>query len=170
MQTKKQKEDLVKKLSEQLVKMKAAVFADYTGMSVAKLTELRRKLRVKDVELKVAKKTLIDIALKGAGIEAVDTKKMVGQVAVIMGYSDEVAPAKTIYEFDKKGERIKILGGILEKNFIDAQGVLSLAKLPSRQELLAKAVGSIAAPLTGMVNVLQGNLRGLVQVLSQIKK
>ena len=170
MQTKKQKEDLVKKLSEQLVKMKAAVFADYTGMSVAKLTELRRKLRVKDVELKVAKKTLIDIALKGAGIEAVDTKKMVGQVAVIMGYSDEVAPAKTIYEFDKKGERIKILGGILEKNFIDAQGVLSLAKLPSRQELLAKAVGSIAASLTGMVNVLQGNLRGLVQVLSQIKK
>ena len=160
----------MKKLSEQLVKMKAAVFADYTGMSVAKLTELRRKLRVKDVELKVAKKTLIDIALKGAGIEKIDTKKMAGQIAVIMGYSDEVAPAKTIYEFDRKGEQIKILGGILEKNFIDAQGVLSLAKLPSRQELLAKAVGSIAAPLTGMVNVLQGNLRGLVQVLSQIKK
>lgn len=168
MQTKKQKEDLVKKLTEQLMKMKAAVFADYTGMSVAKLTQLRRKLRERNVELKVAKKTLIDIAVKNAGIAEVDIKKMVGQVAVIMGYSDEVAPAKTIYEFDKKGERMKILGGILERNFIDAQSVLSLAKLPSKQELLAKAVGSIAAPLTGLVNVLQGNIRGLVQVLSQI--
>ena len=57
-----------------------------------------------------------------------------------------------------------------ESKFIEAVSVLNLAKLPSRQELLAKAVGSIAAPLSGMVNVLQGNLRGLVQVLSQIKK
>jgi len=170
MQTKKQKEELIKKLSDNLAKMKAAVFADYTGMSVAKLTELRRKLRAKDVELKVAKKTLIDIAAQKAGLDKIDTKKMTGQVAVIMGYSDEVAAAKTVYEFDKKGEQVKILGGILEKNFIDAQGVLSLAKLPSRQELLVKMVGSIAAPMSGLVNVLQGNIRGLVQVLSQIKK
>jgi large subunit ribosomal protein L10 len=170
MQTKKQKEVIVKDLAEKLGKIKAAVFADYTGMSVAKLTELRRKLREKNVEVKVAKKTLIDIAAKKAGMEKINTKEMAGQVAVIMGYDDEVAPAKTIYEFDKKGEQIKFLGGILENNFIDAQGVLSLAKLPTKQELLAKAVGSIAAPLSGMVNVLQGNLRGLVQVLSQIKK
>lgn len=170
MQTKTQKQEVVKDLTDKFKKTKAVVFADYTGMSVARLTELRRKLRTKDNELKVAKKTLIDLAVKNAGITNLDARKMTGQMAVIMGYGDEVAPAKTIFEFDKKGEQIKILGGILENNFIDAQGVLSLAKLPSKQELLAKAVGSIAAPLTGMVNVLQGNLRGLVQVLSQIKK
>jgi large subunit ribosomal protein L10 len=170
MQTRSQKEIIVKDLADKLGKIKAAVFADYTGMSVAKLTELRRKLREKNADLKVAKKTLIDLAAKKAGLEKIDTKNMTGQVAVIMGYDDEVTPAKTIFEFDKKSEKIKFLGGILENNFIDAQGVLSLAKLPSKQELLAKAVGSIAAPLSGMVNVLQGNLRGLIQVLSQIKK
>lgn len=169
MQTKKQKEELVKKLSEQLTKMRAAVFADYTGMGAVKLTELRRKLLARDVELKVVKKTLIDIAAKNAGFDKIDAKKMAGQVALVMGYSDEIAPAKIIYEFDKKGEQMKILGGILERNFIDAQGVISLAKLPSRQELLAKAVGSIAAPMSGMLNVLQGNLRNLVSVLAQIK-
>ncbi|HRY52415.1 MAG TPA: 50S ribosomal protein L10 [Candidatus Portnoybacteria bacterium] len=170
MQTKAQKQDIVKDLTDKLKKAKAAVFADYTGMSVAKLTELRRKLRSKDNELKVAKKTLIDLAVKNAGISNLDARNLPGQMMVVMGFSDEVASAKTIFEFDKKGEQVKILGGILENNFIDKQGVLSLAKLPSKQELLAKAVGSMAAPLTGMLNVLQGNIRGLVQVLSQIKK
>ncbi len=170
MQTKAQKEELVKEISERLAKTKAAVFADYTGLSVAKITDLRRKLKAQNSELKVAKKTLIDLAFKKAGFDNVGSKKMTGQVAVAFGYQDEVAPAKTLYEFDKKGEQLKILGGILENKFIDALSVLNLAKLPSRQELLAKLVGSVAAPLSGLVNVLQGNLRGLVQVLSQIKR
>jgi large subunit ribosomal protein L10 len=170
MQTKKQKEAIVKDLADKLNKIKAVVFADYTGLSVAKITDLRRKLKAQDGELKVAKKTLIDLAFKKAGIKNVDTKKMAGQVAVVFGYQDEVAPAKVIHDFAKKEEKLKILGGILESRFIDAMSVANLAKLPSRQELLAKAVGSIAAPISGMVNVLQGNLRGLVQVLSQIKK
>ncbi|KKT26249.1 MAG: 50S ribosomal protein L10 [Parcubacteria group bacterium GW2011_GWA2_43_9b] len=170
MQTKQQKQTLVKELVERLAKTKAAVFADYTGLSVAKLTELRRKLSAQSGELKVAKKTLIDLSFKQGGIAGVNTKNMSGQVMVAFGYNDEVAPAKILNDFTKKNEQLKILGGILENKFIDSAGVLSLAKLPSKQELLGQLVGTIAAPMSEMLNVLQGNLRGLVRILSQINR
>ena len=170
MQTKQQKETIVKELTDKLSKIKSVVFADYTGLTVTKLTKLRRDLRKQGVDIQVAKKTLIDLSLKKAGITDTDAKKMPGQLAVVMSYEDEVAPAKIVYGFSRKEERLKILGGILNNIFIDKDGVVGLAKLPSRAELLAKAVGSIAAPLRGMVTVLQGNLSGLVRVLSQIKK
>ncbi len=169
MQTKQQKQQLVKEIRERLAKMKAAVFADYTGLSVAKLTALRRKLLAQSSELKVAKKTLIDLSFKQGGIANVDTKNMSGQVMVAFGYEDEVAPAKILNDFSRQNEQLEILGGILENKFIDKLGVLSLAKLPSRQELFGKLVGTIAAPMSGLLNVLQGNLRGLVRVLFQIK-
>ena len=168
MQTKQQKQQLVKEISERLARIKAAVFADYTGLSVAKLTELRRKLLTESGELKVAKKTLIDLTFKQGGISGVDTKNMKGQIAVAFGYQDEVGPAKILNDFAKKNEQLKILGGILENKFIDKISVINLAKLPSKQELLGQLVGTIAAPMSGMLNVLQGNLRGLVRVLSQI--
>ncbi len=93
MQTKQQKQQLVKEISERLLKTKAVVFADYTGLSVAKLTELRRKLLAQSGELKVAKKTLIDISFKQSGIADVDTKSMTGQVAVALGL--QVPAART---------------------------------------------------------------------------
>jgi len=170
MQTKQQKELLVKEIAERLARTKAAVFADYTGLSVIKLTELRRKLLAQSGELKVAKKTLIDLSFKQGGIAGVDTKNMKGQVMMAFGYQDEVAPAKILNDFAKNNEHLKILGGILENKFIDRMSVISLAKLPSKQELLGQLVGTIAVPMSGMLNVLQGNLRGLVRVLSQINR
>ncbi len=170
MLTKNQKHDLVKDLKERLSKIKSAVFADFTGLSVAKMTELRRKFRQEGVEMKVAKKTLIDLAAKEANIENVETKKMTGQIVFALGYEDEIAPAKILHSFAKTEEKLKVLGGIFEKKFVDAKTVISLAMLPSKQELLARAVGSIASPLSGLVNVLQGNLKNLIYVLSQIKQ
>lgn len=170
MQTKQQKQQLVKEIVERLKKTKGAVFADYTGLSVAKLTELRRKLLAQAGELKVAKKTLLDISFKEGGVSEVNTKDMSGQVAVAFGYGDEVGAAKILNDFAKKNEQLKILGGVLENKFIDQASVISLAKLPSKQELLGQLVGTVAAPISGFVNVLQGNLRGLVRVLSQINK
>jgi len=150
--------------------MKAAVFADYTGLTVAKMTELRRKLKEQNAEIKVVKKTLLDLVFKKQGWEKIEPKKMSGQLALVIGYEDEVAPSKVVYNFSKTSEHLKILGGILNNVFIDSETIVSLAKLPGRQELLARAVGSISAPLSGLVNVLQGNLRDLVYVLAQIKK
>ncbi len=167
--TKKQKEELISDLSEKLGKAKAALFADYTGLTVAQITSLRNELRKENISAKVAKKTLIDLALKKAGL-AEAAKKMPGQVILITGENDEVAPAKISYKFSRKNDKLKILGGLLNGNFIDLAGVMALAKLPSREQLLASVVGTIAAPLSGLVGVLQGNLRGFVRVLSQIKK
>ena len=133
------------------------------------MSELRKKLRAADSEFKAAKKTLMNIALKDAKLDA-DVKKMPGEVALVLGYKDQVSPAKLVWEFSKGNQNIKILGGIFENNFIEVEKVLALAQLPSKDELLAKMVGSIASPMSGFLNVLQGNIRGLVVALNQISK
>lgn len=163
------KEEVVKELGDKLAKQKSIVFADFTGLKVKDLGELKAKLRQSNAEFKVAKKTLMRVAFKEKGID-VDPKGLAGELALVMGYGDEVAPAKLVYEFSKTNENVKILGGLLENNALSVAQVTSLAQLPSKQELLAKMVGSISAPTRNFVGVLQGNIRGLVQVLSQIKK
>ena len=163
------KEEIVKELGTKLAKQKSIVFADFTGLKVKDLTALKIKLRQNNAEFKVAKKTLMKVAFQEKGID-IDPKTLAGEVALVMGYGDEVAPAKMVYEFSKTNQNIKILGGLLENNALTIAQVNSLAMLPSKQELLAKLVGSISAPSRNLVGVLQGNIRGLVQVLSQIKK
>jgi large subunit ribosomal protein L10 len=169
MQTKAQKKELVKDMVSRIKEAKSVVFADFKGVKVKDLTNLKKELRKEGVEFKVSKKTLINIAFREAGIE-VDTKKMEGQVAVSISSQDEVAPAKIINNFSKKNENLKILGGILEKKLMDIEQIKALAKLPSKEELLGKLVGTIQAPISGFVNVCAGNLRGLVQVLRGISE
>jgi large subunit ribosomal protein L10 len=159
------KEKSIVEVTALLKGAKGVVFADYTGLSVKDLQELRRQLRVKGVSYEVTKKTLLAKALKQAGLESVSVTSLQGSVSLAASQSDEVEPAKLLSGFAKTHDKLKLLGGILELNFIDASKVGSLASLPSRDELLAKVVGSLASPMSGMVNVLQGNLRGLVQVL-----
>ncbi len=167
--TKQKKQEIIKELAEKLDRQKAAVFADFSGLKVKDLTELKNKLRQNGAEFKVAKKTLMNLALKQKGIDA-DAKAMAGEIALVMGYDDEVAAAKELHQFSKTNQNLKILGGLLENKLIDAAQVLSLAQLPSKPELLARLTGSLASPSRNFVGVLQGNLRGLAQVLSQIQK
>ena len=167
MQTRNQKKDLVKDLAQKIKDSKSVVFADFKGVKVKDLTELKKELRKEGVSFKVLKKTLINIALKEAGVEA-STKEMEGQVAISTSPNDEVAPAKIINKFSKANENLKILGGVLESKMMSIDEVKSLAMLPSKEELLGKLVGTIQAPISGFVNVCAGNLRGLVQVLKGI--
>jgi large subunit ribosomal protein L10 len=169
MQTKDQKKKLVKDLAEKVKSSKSVVFADFKGVKVKDLTELKKELRKEGVDFKVSKKTLINIAFKEAGID-VDTRKMEGQVAVSISSQDEVAPAKIIEKFSKKNENLKILGGILENKSLGIDQVKALAKLPSKEELLGILVGTIKAPISGFVNVCAGNIRGLVQALKAISE
>ena len=166
-QTKEQKEILVKDLAEKLKASKAVVFSDYKGLEVKDMTALRRELRASGIELKVLKKTLINLAFKEAGIE-MDVKKLEGQIAIAVSSGDEVAAAKIIAKAAKANENLKIAGGILGVKELSADEVNALAKLPSKEELLAKLVGTLNAPVSGFVNVLAGNLRGLVQVLKAV--
>ena len=164
--TREQKENLVKSLEEKFAKAKSAVLINYKGLKVKETEELRAKVRAAQAEMNVAKNTLVKIAIKGSGIEVSD--EILDQpLAIAFAYVDEVAPVKEIGLYAKEHEALEILGGVLEHKFISADDVKKLAALPSKEELYAKMVGSVALPLSGMVNVLQGNIRGLVNVLSQ---
>jgi len=166
-QTKEQKKSIVKDLAEKLKNSKAVVFSDYKGLAVKDMMALRGELRKEGIDLKVAKKTLINLALKDAGME-VDAKKFEGQVALAISSQDEVAAAKIIAKTAKANENIKMIGGILGMKELTADEVRALALIPGKQELLAKLVGSINAPVSGFVNVLAGNIRGLVNVLKAV--
>lgn len=167
--TRKQKEEELKDLIEKLKKNKSVVFCDYTGLDVASVEELRKSLRAEEVDYKVAKKTLLTKALKKAGILGIEVKELKGQLSVAFGYKDEVAPAKLISKFRKSHEQMTFLGGIYENKFIGIEEVERLAAIPSREELLAKVVGSISAPISGTVRVLSGVLRNFVGALRAIK-
>ncbi len=169
MQTKIQKEELVKTLAQKIKDSKTVVFSDFKGLSVKDMTSLRRELRTKGIDFQVLKKTLLSIALKDAGIE-MDARKMEGQIAVAVSAGDEVEASKIIAKMAKANENLKIAGGILGKKILSKEEVVALSKLPGKDELLAKLVGTLNAPVSGFVNVLAGNMRGLVQVLKAISE
>ncbi|PLX26154.1 50S ribosomal protein L10 [Candidatus Parcubacteria bacterium] len=166
--TKQTKEQAVQELVESLKNSKSAVFANFQGLKVSESEELRALCREQNVKYVATKKTLLKRALAELDLE-VDTKAFEGGPAIVLGVEDEVAPAQILAKFAKDHELATMFGGILEGNYIDGEKVSELSKLPSKDELLAKMVGSLNAPVSGFVNVLAGNLRGLVSVLNNIK-
>lgn len=144
--TKTQKNKILDELKEKIDKQKSIAFCDFTGLKVKDLSDLRKLMKKQNCELKVAKKTLIALALKGKKIDS-DLKKLRGEVALGFGYADEISPFKAIYNFAKGKENLKILGGFLSGEFLGQERALELAKMPSREELVA-----------GIFNILQGSL------------
>jgi len=167
--TKVQKEEKVHMLTENLKQAKAAVFANFQGLTVAETEELRANCRKQGIVVTASKKTILKRALQEAGMD-VDTKAYAGGVVSIFGTGDEVVPAQIIATFAKTHDVMSIFGGILEGKYIDAAKVTELSKLPSKEQLYAQLVGTLNAPISGFVNVLAGNLRGLAQVLNAIKE
>ncbi len=166
-----QKQEILRDLSHRIEKSKSVVFMKFSRLGVRENEELRKELKKEEGEYYVAKKTLMDLAFKDSKIDGLDVKSFDGQVAVVFGYQDEVAPAKAVDSFRNKLEekdKVEFLGGILENKFIDAGKVKELAGLPSKQELYAKVVGSMNAPVSGFVNALAGNLKNLVYVLKAV--
>ncbi|MDD4333374.1 MAG: 50S ribosomal protein L10 [Patescibacteria group bacterium] len=167
-----QKRDVLAGLTDKIGRAKSVVFAKYGALKVKDAEKLRKDLKAEKSEIYVAKKTLFNIAFKNSGLENLNVRDFDGRVAAVFGYEDEVAPAKVIANFRKdkeKTDKIDFLGGILENKLITAAEVSALSILPSKQELYAKLVGSINAPVSGFVNVLAGNLRALANVLTAIK-
>ncbi len=166
--TRVQKEQSLGELKELLRDSSATIASNYSGLSTAEITELRKNLKEKGVRLIVTKNTLVKKALNELKLEM--DQEILDQPLIFAFGADEVEVSKELYEFAKAHENLKILSGFVLGEKVGKEQVSSLALLPSREELHGKLVGVIAGPLTGFVNVLSGNMRGLVSVLSQYQK
>lgn len=164
-----QKEATVNLLKEKLQESQGAILADYRGLNVSEVTELRSKLREANVEFKVAKNTLTKRAADEVGIEGLDPF-LEGPTAIAFGMEDPVSPAKILSEFAKDHKALEIKAGILEGKVIDIEAIKALAELPSKEELIAKVLGGMQSPLYGFAGSLQGLLRNLVYVLSAVQE
>lgn len=166
-----EKMQTVAEIKEKLSSTKGAVLTNYRGLTVAQDTKLRRKLREAGVEYRVFKNTMTRLAAKEAGIEGLDIY-LEGPTAIAMSYTDPVAPAKVISDFVKENklQALEVKAGLVEGKVIDAESVKALSSLPPREVLIAKALGSMQAPIAGFVNVLSGSLRNLVYALEAVRK
>jgi large subunit ribosomal protein L10 len=165
-----QKKELLDQLSDKVKKSKSIVFVDYKGTKVKEIEDMRKESKKQNAEYVVAKKTLIKIAFDNGKIEGINPKDVDGNIALLLSYEDEVSAAKLANQFSKDSKTLNMVGGVMEGKYIDAQMVKRLANIPSRLELYAKLVGTLNGPISGFVNVLQGNLRNFVGVLDAIKK
>lgn len=162
-----QKKEAVKRLSEDFKAAKVIILADYRGLTVEQDTEMRSAFRKAGVEYRVVKNMLVSFAAKENNLEGL-LPYLKGPTAVAFSRTDPVAPAKLLIEFSKKYEILQLKVGVVEGKIIDIKGIKSLAELPSREVLIARAIGGIKSPLAGLVNVLNGNIRGLVVALNAI--
>jgi len=167
--TKEKKKEIIEQLKEKIAKQKAMIFCDISGLKVKDLTKLRRELKSEDSGLKVAKKTLLRIALKEKKIDF-DPKNLKGEIAIIFGFKDEIKPAKITFQFSNENENLKILAGFLENQFVGAEKIIELAKLPTKDELLRKLIFEISNPVSSFIYLLKENLRNLVFILQQISQ
>ena len=165
------KYELVDGLKEKLSKTKAVFVGEYRGMTVAQSTMLRAKVREAGGELKIAKNTLFKIAMKEVGLSEIPEAMMKGPNIFALCYDDPVAVAKILKDYanDKTQKAFILKGGILENQQLDLNQLMALAELPSKDVLRGQVVRTIAAPLSGLVNVLSGTIRNFVTCLAQIR-
>lgn len=164
-----QKQQVVEEIREKISKSQAVVLVDYRGLNVEEVTELRKKYKEAGVDYKVYKNSLMRFAFKNAGLEDFN-EFLTGPNAIAFSFDDPVAPAKITDEFAKDHKNLEIKAGIVDGKIIDIEEIKALAELPSREVLIAQVLGGLNAPITGFVNVLQGNIRNLVYALNAIRE
>lgn len=154
--TKEQKQKQVKSLKEKISEQKSLIFVDFSKVNSKDMFSLRKSLKEAGCALKIAKKTLVRIAFGQSNISFWQKIKenVPGQLALVFGIEDEVAPARISNKFAKDHESFKILGGLFENKFIEKDRVLVLASIPPRNELLSRLVGSLSSPIAIFVRVL----------------
>ena len=162
------KKAVVAEVSEKLTNAQAVVVAEYRGLEVAQITELRAQARESGVYLRVLKNTLVRRAAQGTPFEELSSQ-MVGPLIYSISDSDPVAAAKVVNEFAKTNDKLVIKGGAMPNNVMDAAGVKALASLPSREELLSKLVGTMQAPISKFVQTLNEVPSKFVRTVSALR-
>jgi large subunit ribosomal protein L10 len=168
MPNREEKKQIVEELKDKLNQVKAAIFTDYRGLNVEEITELRKQLREAGIEYKVVKNTLTRIAAKDINMDFLE-EYLTGPTAIAFSFEDPVTPAKILSKFANSHKALDIKAGLVEGKLIDVEGIKALADLPSREVLIAKVIGGMQAPISGLVGVLNGPMRGLVYALKAIQ-
>ena len=147
------KQPIVDKIAEEIKDAQSVVLVDYRGLTVAQDTELRKQLREAGVIYKVYKNTMMKRAFEGTEFAALDDC-LEGPSAIAISKDDATAPARIICDFAKKAEALEVKAGVVEGSVYDAAGIQELSKIPSREVLLSKLLGSLQSPITNLARVL----------------
>ncbi|MBX7245818.1 MAG: 50S ribosomal protein L10 [Candidatus Sumerlaeaceae bacterium] len=161
--------DSVADIKDRVSKAKSIVVTDYRGLTVLDMTILRAKLRAEGVEYKVVKNRLAKIALKDAGLPPMD-ELLKGTKAIALGMKDPVSPAKVLTAFAKDNDKLKIVGGQMDNRVLDANAILELSKLPSREVLLSRMLGSLTSPVQKLAFGLHQTVAKVVYALDAVAR
>jgi large subunit ribosomal protein L10 len=166
--SKEKKTELIDGLTKNLAEKRTAFLIDYQGLKVKEIQDMRNKLRSEGIAFAVIKNSLFKIALKKENLEV--SGDILDKPLAIGFADDEVALAKQLALSAKEYEAIEMLGGFIDKKYVGESTVRELSLLPGREELYAKLVGSINSPISGLVNVMAGNIRNFINVLNNYKE
>lgn len=147
------KQPIVEEISASIKDAQSVVLVDYRGLTVEQDTNLRKQLREAGITYKVYKNTMMNFAFKGTDCESL-TPYLEGPSAIAISTTDATAPARVLCKFAKEAPKLEVKGGIVEGAAYDAAGIAEIAKVPSREELLSKLLGSIQSPITNFARVL----------------
>lgn len=168
MATKAFKSEKIDEIKTKAEKAQVAVLTEYKGYTVEEITNLRRALQKEGGDYMVTKNTLAKIAFKGTDFEVL-ADSMTGPIAIAFGFNDQVSPAKAVSKFIKDTKKGVILGGALDGKLLDAKEVEALAKLPSKEELIAKILGSINSPASGIVGSVNAVMAQLTRAMAAVR-
>jgi len=169
MATKERKREIVAELEALFNKSQVAIIADLSGFTVAEITQFRRTLDKDNAQCRIAKNTLIEIASSKGQFESIKglTK---GPTALILGYEDPAAPAKTIVQFFKKAKKGSIRGGVLERKLLNQKDVIELAELPSKEVLLSSIMGGLDSGARGIAGILNNIISDIASLVEEVAK
>ncbi len=165
-----EKEQIIASVKEKVLRAQGMYFADFTGVTVEQVTELRREFRKSNIDYQVVKNTLARKALESVtGYDKV-YDKLVGHTAIAFAYDDPVAPAKIIKKFREKHNKLTVKACILEKQVFDGTQLETIARMPSRPEVIAGILGTLQSPVSGIVGTIHAVMQNLVGVIDAIEK
>jgi len=161
--SRKRKEELIAEYAQEFSRSNAIILSDYRGLRATDINRLRNEMRKVGSGYHVTKNRLVKLALKEAGLPPLESL-LDGPTAIGFCYQEVPPAAKVLVDFADEFDTFSVKGGLLGGKFVSAERIVALAKLPSREVLLAQALAGMEAPLSGLVGVLSGVLRGLLNV------
>lgn len=167
--TRKAKEEFVEEIARDLEQAELIILTDYRGLNVASVTDLRRRLKAEQCQYRVVKNTLTRLACQKIGLDGLE-EYLEGPTAIAYTAADPVGAARVFLEFSREHEALSVKGGLLSGQLLEPEQIKALGEIPPREILLARVCGGFQAPLAGLVNVLQGNIRQLVYALDAVRR